>query len=75
MRGTALSGSSVGHGDCACGLGPEGAGETGREEAGEEALSSGLAAADQPLLPELQKLAAAAGGRRGEDGRCRLTSH
>lgn len=67
MRGTALSGAPFGHRDCARGLGPEGDGERGREGAGEEELSSGLPAADPPLLPELQKqeAAAAAGGEVG----------
>lgn len=66
MRGPALiSGAPFGQRDCTRGLGPEGDEERGREEAREEERSSGLPAADQPLLPELQKLAAAAGGRGG----------
>lgn len=70
MREIGLSGSSVGYRDCECRLGAEGTGERGQGEAGEEELTAGLAAAEQPLLPELEKQAAAAGGRRGEDEKC-----
>jgi len=65
MREIGLSGSSVGHRSCA----PQGAGARGQGEAGQEELSAGLPAAEQPLLlPVLQRQAA--GWRRGEDERC-----
>lgn len=70
MRGIGLSGSSIGHRNCECRVGAEGTGERGQGEAGEEELSAGLPAAEQPLLPALKKQAAAAGGRRGEDEQC-----
>lgn len=70
MREICLSGSSIGHRNCECRVGAEGTGERGQGEAGEEELSAGLPAAEQPLLPVLKKQAAAAGGRRGEDEQC-----
>ncbi|KAK5862072.1 hypothetical protein PBY51_017503 [Eleginops maclovinus] len=70
MREIGLSGSSVGHRSRECRVGAECTGERGQGEAGEEELSGGLPAAKQPLLPVLQKQAAAAGGRRGEDEQC-----
>lgn len=71
MREIGPSGSSVGLRNCERSVGAEGAGERGQGEAGEEGLSSGLPAAEQPLLPVLEKqAAAAAGGRRGEHERC-----
>jgi len=73
MREIGHSGSSVGHRDCECRVGPEGNGERGREEAGVEELSSGLSATELPLLPLLpllEKRAAVTGGRRGEDEQC-----
>lgn len=70
MREICLSGSSIGHRNCKCRVGAEGTGERGQGEAGEEELSAGLPAAEQPLLPVPKKQAAAAGGRRGEDEQC-----
>lgn len=75
MREIALSGSSVGHRNCERRVGAEGSGERGQGEAGEEELSAGLPAAEQPLLPVLttttttttKQAAAAAPGRRGEE--------
>lgn len=67
MREIGLSGSSVGHRNCECRVGAEGTGERGQGEAGEEELSAGLPAAEPPVL---NKQAAAAGGRRGEDEQC-----
>lgn len=72
MREIGLSGSPVGHRNRECRVGAEGTGERGQGDAGEEGLSAGLPAAEQPLLPvpKEEAAAAAAGGRRGEDERC-----
>lgn len=51
MREFGLSGFPVSHRNCESRVGAEGNGERGQGEAGEEELSSGLPAAEQPLLP------------------------
>ena len=55
MRELGPSGSSVGHRDSEWGVGAGVSGEGGQGEAGQEELSAGLPAAEQPL------------GRRGEE--------
>lgn len=78
MRLIGLSGSSVGYRNCERRIGAEeGTGERGQGEAGEEELSPGLPAAEQPLhLPlvreseEQAAAAASARGRREEDEQC-----
>lgn len=66
MRELGLSGSSVGYRDSERSrVAAEGTGERGQAEAGEEELSAGLPAAEQPLHQSQ-----AAGGRsRGAEGR------
>lgn len=74
MRAIGLSGSCIGHRNCECGVGAEGTGERGQGVTGEAEHSAGLATAEEPLLPVLEKQAAAAAaaarGRRGKDEQC-----